>query len=279
MSAEDTESILTSVRDHIETVLGEATALPLKDRRIVAYWTLATHGLPAMKFFPILRLLGKPGCGKSQTEEVIAAYSRAPERMSLRGMTQAALRDRLTKADNGTAIIEEADTAWKDSQFESLLSDRYSRATAEADLKEQNSDKSWSAKKKPYFGASVVHRRKPFADVALDGRTITIRFKPDSTGRIFTEFAPEEKTNQRISELSRSLAPPLGYYKVPAGVPGRIGNTWRPLLAVAHLLGDQDFIDRNVLVAFHCAAAAAELKEAQSSEPGWIGAEGDHPST
>src|ERR1700737_5589002 len=140
-----------SIREHIETVLGEATALSLKDRRIVAHWTLATHGLAdiKLKLFPILRLLGKPGCGKSQTEEIIAAYSRHPKRMSLRGMTQAALRDRLNEANNGTAIIEEADSAWKDSQFESLLSDRYSRPTAEADLKERNADESWSAKKKP----------------------------------------------------------------------------------------------------------------------------------
>jgi hypothetical protein len=268
VNTENAAPILMSIREHIETVLGEATALSLKDRRIVAHWTLATHGLAdiKLKLFPILRLLGKPGCGKSQTEEIIAAYSRHPKRMSLRGMTQAALRDRLNEANNGTAIIEEADSAWKDSQFESLLSDRYSRRTAEADLKEQIGDKVWSSKKKQYFGASVVHRRKPFADAALDGRTITIRFKPDSTGRIFTEFDPAEDTHQGISGLAQSLAlPPLGHYKVPGGVPGRIANTWRPVLAIADLLGDQKFIAD--IVAFHVAAATAELREAQASEP------------
>ncbi len=52
---------------------------------------------------------------------------------------------------------------------------------------------------------------------------------------------------------------------MPPGLPGRITNTWRPVLAVANLLGDQIFIDN--IVALHAASAAAELKEAQASEP------------
>jgi len=267
MSAEETTSILTSTRDHIETVLGEATALSPRDRRIVAYWTLATHGLPLLKIFPILRLLGKPGCGKSETERVIAPYVRRPHTMSLRAMTYATLRDDLSKANDGTVVIEEADNPTKigNDAFEQLISDRYSRPTATGSVKEQRTEGgAWTTSPRLYFGATILHRRMPYVDAALDGRTITIRFKPNFS-RAYKDFNPEDDTSKKISKLAQLLVLSLAEYQVPHGLPGRIRNTWRPLLAVAHLLGDQDFIDN--IVARHAAVAAAELKEAQASEP------------
>ena len=71
--------------------------------------------------------------------------------------------------------------------------------------------------------------------------------------------------DRRASALTRTLDFSFAGYRVPPGLPGRITNTWRPVLAVANLLGDQEFID--YIIAFHAAAAAAELKEAQASEP------------
>jgi hypothetical protein len=259
---------ILSVRDHIETVLGEATGLSQKDRRIIAYWIIATHDLHNVRQFPILRALGKMACGKSQTLRVIAAYSREAKKMSLRAMTQAAFRDSLCDAYEGTAIIEEADSVWKGGEwFETFISDRYSRETSVGAVKEQLDKSVWKATptQKLYFGATVIHRRVPFADAALDGRTITINFKPVKRDAPFIEFDSENDRSRKISDSAKSFALPLNHYQLPTTIPGRIANTWRPILAVAHAVNDQNFIEN--IVALHVATAALELKEAQDSEP------------
>ncbi len=52
-------------------------------------------------------------------------------------MTWPTVRDDFAEANNGTAIVEEADSNGKisSSEFEALLSERYSRNTALAKLK------------------------------------------------------------------------------------------------------------------------------------------------
>jgi hypothetical protein len=260
-------ALVRDIRDHIEKCLGKSTGLSTKDCRTIAYLTLATHGLPRLEKFPILRLLGKPGCGKSETEKIIALYVRRPHTMSLRAMTYVTLRDELSKANDGTAIIEEADNPTKigNDAFEQLISDRYSRSTATGSVKEQrNKGEAWTTSSRLYFGATILHRRIPYVDAALDGRTITIRFKPDFS-RDYEDFDPEDETNKKMSESAQSLILSLAEYKVPTGLPGRIRNTWRPVLAVADLLGDQNCIDN--IVNRHAAYQAAEFKEAHASEP------------
>ena len=96
----------------MDKALIDATSLKDSARKIVIYWTLATHLLPRLTIFPIIMLLGKMGTGKSQALYVIGSFSRHPVRLSLRGMTTPAIRDKLVEAYNGTAIIEEADSAW-----------------------------------------------------------------------------------------------------------------------------------------------------------------------
>src|SRR5271170_2434724 len=115
-------------------------------QKLVVYWTLATHFLPDANAFPLLGIHGKMGTGKSQTLMVIGNFSFKPVRFSLRGMTVPTIRDKFAEAHNGTAIIEEADSAWKDPEatVERLLSDRYARASAEASHKVRSGDKNWT---------------------------------------------------------------------------------------------------------------------------------------
>ena len=69
------------------------------------------------------------------------------------------IRDCLGECQDGTAIIEESDGTWKDSEgFEAMLSNRYQRATAQASLKEKAGD-NYETTEVIYFGATVLHRR------------------------------------------------------------------------------------------------------------------------
>jgi hypothetical protein len=261
-TASDKFSRLPSLMDK---ALMESTGLQEFQRKLVMYYTLATYSLSRVSVFPILALLGKMGTGKSQTLSIIENFAYRPVRLSLRGMTTPTIRDKLAEARNGTAIIEEADFAWKDpdTSFEWLLSDRYQRASATASHKVKSGDKDWQPKSQEYFGATVLHRRIPFKDPALDGRTIVVRFRPDHT-RQYREYSAADPWNQEGKELLHGLILYPPKVERPEGVAGRIFDTYSPLLGAAQVFGDQQFIDqlRSKLL-----QDTLELKEAQSIEP------------
>ncbi|MGA8736074.1 MAG: hypothetical protein WB558_19310 [Terriglobales bacterium] len=249
----------------MQAALSESTGLKGRDQNLVVHWTLATHSLPHLSTFPLLALLGKMGTGKSQTLSIIANFAFRPARLSLRGMTGPAIRDKFAACYEGTAIIEEADHAWKDKDmdFERLLSDRYQRASAEESHKVPSGDKNWETVTKRYFGATALHRRISFSDAALDGRTVTVRLRPDHA-RQYREYCAEDSWNvegrQLISQLT--FEPPV--VEQPKDVAARIFNTYKPLLSTAKLCGDHGFEEQALTKLLQ---ETLELKEAQSTEP------------
>ena len=180
----------------------ESTGLNEFQRKLVTFWTLATHFLPYVNTSSMLALQGKMGTGKSQTLSIIENFAFRPVRLSLRSMTTPTIRDKFAESHNGTAIVEEGDDAWKDgdNSFEHLLSDRCQRASAEASYKVKSSDQNWSGVTKPYFGATAIHRRIPFKDAALDGRTVCVRFHPDNS-RQFREYSAQDPWNEEGKDL------------------------------------------------------------------------------
>jgi hypothetical protein len=248
----------------MDMALSLSTGLQERERKLVTYWTLATHALPYVDTFPLLVLRGKMGTGKSETLKIIAKFAHKPYRFNLRGSTLPVIRDALDKCQDGTAIIEEADHAWKDgdSAFERLLSDRYQRDSAQAALKRQLG-KQWVTDIKHTFGATVLHRRIPFNDAALDGRSIPILFRADNT-RTYIEFSD---TDPWIVEGSEAVSTvefaPVEVEQLPTVAP-RIFNTYKPLLAIALLCSDEAF---PLLIQELLSLATSELKEAQSTEP------------
>jgi hypothetical protein len=260
-----TEDKLARAAVLMQTALAESTGLKGLQQKIVVYWTLATHSLPHVSTFPIMALQGKMGTGKSQALSAIGTFALRSVRLSLRGMTTPTIRDKLAESHNGTAIIEEADFAWGDADttFERLLSDRYQTASAEASHRVKLGDKNWGTAMKKYFGATALHRRIPFKDAALDGRTVTVRFRPDHT-RQYREFRAEDPWNAEGKELIGKVAFEPPEVEQPQGVAGRIFNTYRPLLCAAKLCGDREFAEQLHAKLFQ---ETLELKEAQSSEP------------
>jgi hypothetical protein len=262
---QETENNFAKAAALMPTALSQSTGLSDRDQKLVVYWTIATHALPHLSTFPLLALRGKMGTGKSQTLSIVSNFAFRPSRLSLRGMTGPTIRDKFAECYKGTAIIEEADSAWRDSHmsFESLLSDRYQEGSAEAAHKVCRGDNNWSGVTKPYFGATALHRRTPFSDAALDGRTVVVRFRPDHK-RKYREFFATEPCNVEGKQLigNATFAPPE--VQQPDGVAARIFNTYRPLLSAAQLCGDSDFANELLPKLLQ---ETMELKEAQSSEP------------
>lgn len=245
--------------------LSRSTGLPKFERKVGTYWTIATHTLSQIDVFPILLLLGPMGTGKTKAGQVVANFAYRPRELSLRAMTGPAIRDAFAQSHEGTVVIEEADSAWKDKDgtFEGLISDRYQRGTAKAFLKAPNSDGYWETVERVFFGATAVHRRISFADAALDGRSIRIRFRADHS-RKYEEFNAKAPCNLEGRNLIGTLTYQPPAMEQPDGVAARVFNSYRPILSAAKFCGDEEFLEEVLLI---LRSETRELKDAQCLEP------------
>jgi len=227
-----------------DKILCDCTGLDDYKRKLVTYWALATHALPHLQTFPGLSLQGQFGCGKSECLNVISLLSAKPMRITLNSFTLPAVRDAFINTYEGTVLIEEADTTWKtehDKAFENLLNNRNNRSAAIEEHNHQVS-KTWKRQRSRYFGATVLHRRQPFDDSALESRTIVVKFKPvrERTYKPFNSTDPlTTETVKAIAQISKLHLP---YFESIANIAGRVMDTYRPCLMLAQYIDDQAFI-------------------------------------
>jgi hypothetical protein len=254
---------LLKAREALASVLESCTGLDCQGRKLVTYWTLATHTLEHVRMFPLLLLKGSMGTGKSVTLRIIKAFAFRPVAFSARGSTQPVIRDKLAEGLNGTAIVEEADEGWKgDQQFEVLLSDRYQRDSAEASLKVSSGD-DYVTVTKQIFGATALHRRKPFADQALKGRSVLVRLKANHE-RTYSEFCENEPSVQEVQKLISELSFVPLEISSPLGIAARVWDSYKNLISVAEMCGDMDFLPG---IMSRLLSETAALKADQSEEP------------
>ena len=100
----DAIEILSQAAVLMDMALTSVTGLKPRDRKLVTYWTLATHALPWVSIFPLLVLMGKMGTGKSETLQIIKSFAHRPRAFSLRGRTLPVIRDELEECSIGTAM-------------------------------------------------------------------------------------------------------------------------------------------------------------------------------
>ena len=247
-----------------DTLLGISTGLGHLQRKTIGYYTAARHSLPSANSFPLLVCIGPMGTGKSECSRIVKAFAYKPRAMSLRGMSPPAFRDELVEAHNGTAVIEEADAGWKESKnYENLLSDRYHRDSAKVAIKVPAGDNSWITQEKYFSGASVVHKRLPFADAALDGRSISVPFRANHS-RKYKEF---RENDPAVVELKKrvdnfTFDPPELHRSFEAA--GRILASYTPVLALAEWCGDTEFLEQ---VVSWLQSKTKQLVEDQATEP------------
>jgi len=248
----------------MDLILEDVVGLSELDRKIVVYYTMATHALEFVDTFPLLVLEGPPGTGKSTTLHVIEGFAFRPWPFSIRNATDPVIRDELAASHNGTAIIEESDEAWRGSTFlEGMLSVRYQRASGKVSLKIPNkSGRGYHTQIKPCFGASVLHRRVPFKDAALDGRSVIIHFKPKTGDYYAVEDVQDilDSTSKKYGDFVFEL-PDIENIK---GVAGRILSTNKPILSVATMCGDLEFLEA---IQERLKRDSELLSEAQSIDP------------
>ncbi len=205
-----------------------ANGMDTNQAKTVVYYAMATYALEKLNIMPILVLKGTMASGKSTTMTILEQITSKPVRTS-GSMTKPVMRDAFKP--NTTALIEEADQV-----DEQLLTNRYAKNTATLAVNKPIGDNKWKPKKVNTFGATVLHRRRPFKDPAVKSRSIQINMqhKPGSyetpylTGKGLEEIANQIQWDTEIlahSGKSRSM------------------DTWTPLLIFAIHLKDDEWID------------------------------------
>ncbi len=188
--------------------------------KTAVYYAVATHlNVDPM---PTLVILGKAGTGKSKLMEQLAKLVNQPRWISAK--STAALRTELSRANAFTALIEEGDKVDED-----LIANRYSRETAQIAVRIQV-EIGWRNTTADISGATILHRRTPLSDLALRSRSIIIR----------TEYHPgnyevQEVGNKEVKEVAGLVG------EIPM-TSHRVEDTWRPLIAVAETVGDEEWL-------------------------------------
>ena len=223
------ETLYERVRPLVELI--QATnGLDEQQARTIVYYAIATHGLPNLDNFPILTICGPTGTGKTTLLEVLQQLAYGTPHMLIDGgkATYAALRDNLKPLT--TALIDEADNV-----DEVLLISRNSTKTSHIPIKRAGKKGGWTDHVLNIFGATVLHRRKPFKDAAVLSRSIVIRTRKTAVDR----YLAEEFT--LYAEELRAIAEQVDWEQVAQRGGNRIADTWAPLLEVAALIGDSEW--------------------------------------
>ncbi len=250
----------------MDALLQLCTGLAERERKKLVYYVTATHSLPFALLFSLAVLRGVQGTGKSWAMRIARLFAYNPLSINAQGCTLPVFRDFLTTAHGGTAIIEEGDSVWKgNTWFECLLSDRYHRDSAKVALKVPGGDDGFVTKEQPSFGASIVHRRTPFENSALEGRSIIVRFRPVHSGN-FQKMAKgwdSELTNDSAIAGIQGVTLELPQIEQPPNqIDGRIWDTYGPVIGVSRMLGDSTFEKEMVQ---EMEVATMTLREAQAT--------------
>jgi len=196
--------------------------------RILTYFAIATYGLPELQVFPLLVISGAAGTGKTTLLEVLQRITYKPCPQLIDGKSSSAiLRDALDGLP--TALIDEADEA-----SEKWLFKRYSRQSSNLATNSQYSQgprqgEVWNKKNHDMFGATVLHRRKPFKDPAILSRSIAVYTKRANVD----VYVPGEF--EGFNETLAGIASQVDWKQVSMIGNNRISDTWAPLLAVDSL--------------------------------------------
>jgi hypothetical protein len=206
--------------------LKHATGLTLNEARTVVYWAVATHGLSKLGVFPPLVIYGPIETGKST---ILKFLPQLIDAHVISTTTKAEFRDQL--ANNRIVCIEEGDNV-----NEELILKRYSRETGQLHLKVRGS---WGfyTEKGNLYGATILHRRHTFEDLALQSRAITIKTRKVQ-GKFLKTKLPDDYKDRLRKLWKRAWKHRSG--DVPSG---RTETNWWPLVIVAQFRGDDKWID------------------------------------
>jgi len=220
---------LNEILERPISALEGCTGLSKDEAKTVIYWTTATYGLEDFDAFSPVVLFGLPETGKSSTMKLIANLLRISEDEFISTTSPAGFRDLL--AERRIALIEEGDNVDED-----LILKRYAKQSGQININRPGGFGKYKLEPANIYGATMLHKRYSFENLALETRCITIETKKAKPP--FTEMKLTEKDREALEEVWKDAWSRLNCYDVS----GRTESNWRPLIMVALALGDMDWV-------------------------------------
>ena len=236
--------------NQMPTLIQAACGLDLNQAKSITYYAVATHGLPHLRIFPALFLQGAPATGKSTILDILEQLTYQPKRLD-GSLSKAEFRDSLN--DSPTVLIEEADQV-----NERQIRNRYSRSTSRTSVKRERRQ-GWESEPLDTFGATVLHRRHPFKDPAVQSRAITVR-----TRKAEGPFNANLNEIGQLHDQLAGLAEAVPWENVSQYGGDRIRDSWAPLLLIARHFEDEEWV---AWAEGQIVQADATLNAGQEEEP------------
>ncbi len=218
---------MVNIQTYIDAMMS-ASGLTENQAKTCVYYAVCTYhirceGQPPLMKLPTLCLQGTAGTGKTSAKEQLRRMVNGPK--SIHGRTFATVRDELTDAI--TALIDEADNL---PRLEELLTHRHSIDTGTITVNHTASQGGYAPKNHDIFGATIVCRRTPFADIAFRSRAIIIATQNRRGSYSLISLNSSLGNLARITELKMQ------------DTSDRISDTWEPVIAVARSLKDDEWL-------------------------------------
>jgi len=229
-------------------------ALPEGGADVLALWCAHAHIFEAFLCSPRLNINSpERGCGKSTLRDVVALF--VPRPVLTENLSVAVLF-RLVNAHSPVILADEYDAWLKDNEeLRGLLNAGHRRGAAvyrcEGDSHEVRAFKAYTPAVLCGIGALPG---------TLHDRSIIVRLERAKPGELRARFDPRhtEKEKELCRKLARWCADNKGRIqtvdpRLPNGVFNRLADNWRPLFAIAEILGE-DWPNR-------CGEALAKLSK------------------
>jgi hypothetical protein len=212
------DELPNEVKPYVKAML-EASGLTVFDAITSVLFAITTH--IDLEQYPILVYLGPRGTGKSEAMKQLFLMCKGAKWIGRR--TEAAHRNSLQEGVR-TAFVDEAD------DIETLITDlytkRYSRQTGTIEVNVPVRGKGYELRPYDIFGATVMAKRTPIADVALRSRAIIIRTSYDLDNYDITNIGNVSAIASDITSRVRQKIRAIG------GI-DRVQQTWNPLYVTA----------------------------------------------
>jgi len=193
-----------------------ASGLSENEAKLCVYYALASHF--NFENIPILAFIGATGTGKSEAMKQLFPMVKGKW---IAAKTTAGLREDLK--DVRVAFIDESDKV-----DEELLTLRFNKETGMVKTNKPQGA-GWQEVRENIFGATVLARRTPIADVALRSRCLIIKTKPKEGNYKRTP----DKDLPDSGDLSKAVNWLKKQMNIEQASSGRVNQTWNLLLEVA----------------------------------------------
>lgn len=266
MNKKETMETLKGVIDNVSVFLELVSGTTDYQRRKAAYYCVTTHFHHKFDKFPPFVLYGATGVGKSSLIDGMEPFCYNPVRINISQTTKASVREDFSRASPGTILVEESEDSTVNNEILAYLKGRYARTTAISGKMEPVGERGWGKKEYFTYGATIIHRRDHFEDQAMENRSIWLEIQLNE-GRAkssYTKTIPQDLVSPVVEQLQSIADIEFEDPVVPDHVPGRIVDTYEPILSLAQALDDKPFL-RELMNELDIATAA--FRDGQTYSP------------